>query len=48
MCTVKNNDRKKMNLPSPAFHSFLNWLKTIKSNETLKLSDVQFVFINFL
>ena len=47
MCTVKNNDRKKKNLPPLSFRSFLNNFKTIKSNEALKFSDFQFVFINF-
>ena len=43
----QKNDRKKKNLPPPSFHSFLNNFKTIKSNEALKFSDFQFVFINF-
>ena len=40
MCTVKNNDKHKMNLPLPFLHSF--W-KTAKSNNTLKFSDFKFV-----
>ena len=34
MCTNKNNDKSKTNLPSPPFHfsySFLNCWKTTKS-----------------
>ena len=47
MCTDKNNDKNKTNLPSP-FHSsdsFLNFWKTAKPM-TLKSSDFQFVSIN--
>ena len=47
MCTDKNNDKNKTNLPS-SFHSsdgFLNFWKTAKPM-TLKFSDFQFVSIN--
>ena len=40
MCTVKNNDKHKMKLPLPFFHSF--W-KTAKPNNTLKFSDFKLV-----
>ena len=40
MCTVKNNDKNRMNLPPPSFHSFPNCGQTTK---TLKFSEFQFV-----
>ena len=50
MCTDKNNDKTKRNLPPPPFHSsysFLNCWKTTKSM-TLKFEGFWFAFINVL
>ena len=44
MCTVKINDKYKINLPPPPFHSFLNCWKTAKSTKSLKFSEFKFVF----
>ena len=48
MCTDKNNDKNKINLPPPTFHSFRNYWKTATPTKAFKFSDFQFVFINVL
>ena len=37
MCAVKNDDKNKINLPPPSFHSLFNCWKSAK------ISDIQFV-----
>ena len=48
MCTDKNNDKNKTNLPRPPFHSSYSFLNSLKTTMpmALKFSDFQFVSIN--
>ena len=47
MCADKNNDKNKMNLSPPSFHSFLNCWKTAKSAKTLKFQTFSLFLLTF-